>query len=253
MKRILTVTILLIFFTCGCTNGQKQVSLNEKDELFKQGMAEYNHQNFDKSINIFSDLIELYPDFDDTYYNLGLAYAKNYQLESAVDIWQKALKISPDNEKLYYNIGITYKSLGNYTEAVNFLNKYLQLNPEDVKTFELIKMLKTTSPQVLGDGIIGKVSVGKNNNKFFNKFANEIPAKIEILLPDENSKITLKYFYRGIDNLKILVNSITFVPNEQKIYDFELKKPQNTWPTGNYELTVSLNDKEKFALSFYIK
>lgn len=66
-------------------NDQNMVSVN-----FDYGLYNYNHENYEKAIEGYSQAIRLKPDYADAYYNRGLAYFKQDHYNLGCNDVQKA-------------------------------------------------------------------------------------------------------------------------------------------------------------------
>lgn len=104
-KRILVV--LLILLSLSSLFGVDR----EREMAFKTGISAYVAEDYDKSIDIFEELISQNYISWELYYNLANAYYRRGELGNAIRYWEKAKEISPSQEDIIYNLNIAEKHL----------------------------------------------------------------------------------------------------------------------------------------------
>ena len=83
------------------------------------------------AINIFSELVKMYPDNPVHLDSLAQAYIDNDLLYSAEISLKKAIKLKPDLHLPYIRLGALAITNGNYSEAIELLEKALLLKQND--------------------------------------------------------------------------------------------------------------------------
>lgn len=110
---------------------------NEAIELNPTYNFSYNNRalaliglgQYDEAIKDFETSIQLHAACFNAYNNRGAVYRKLNQYEKAIDDHNNAIKIKPDSEDSYLNRGLDYCCLGEYKRAIRDFNKAIELNP----------------------------------------------------------------------------------------------------------------------------
>jgi len=98
---------------------------NRGDTFFDLGKFEDAIQNYDKAIELDSNVNSVY------YYNRGNAYFSLGKFEEAIQDYNKAIDLNPNDDLSYSNRGNAYFSLGKFEDAIHDYNKAIDLNPND--------------------------------------------------------------------------------------------------------------------------
>ncbi len=146
--KILFITVFL--FAATTTNAQSvnkllveanelygKADFNKSVELYKQvllvepnnviannnlGLAYYKMENFDESINCFKKITEQLNESNllaDVYYNLGVTYAKKSLFADALATFKNALKLNPNNKKCSENLQLVTNQLNKQQQGKN--------------------------------------------------------------------------------------------------------------------------------------
>jgi hypothetical protein len=70
----------------------------------------------------YSKVIELKPDYAESYNNLGIVLKNLKRYDQAISNYKKAIKLRPSYPEAHYNLGNTYAQLGKYKQAVAYLS-----------------------------------------------------------------------------------------------------------------------------------
>ncbi|MGK9475213.1 tetratricopeptide repeat protein [Melioribacter sp. OK-6-Me] len=97
---ILRLTVFLMLVLSLNLNAQSA------EELFKQANEYYRQQNYDRSIEIYNEILNAGYESPELYYNLGNAYFKSGKIGYAILYYEKGLKLKPGDEDLEYNLRI---------------------------------------------------------------------------------------------------------------------------------------------------
>ncbi|MFH1824903.1 MAG: DUF2723 domain-containing protein [Candidatus Firestonebacteria bacterium] len=125
-------------------------ALNIYTELYK-----VNPENFDacngiglvyekqgkinEALQIYKNIVSLKPDYIFAYINMGNIYLNNGKFDDAILEYKKVWKYNPDFPEAYYNIGVAYHRKGNLIEAGSMWKKTLELNPNHTGARNAIK------------------------------------------------------------------------------------------------------------------
>lgn len=110
---------------------------NEAIELNPTYNFSYNNRalaliclgQYDEAIKDFETSIQLHAACFNAYNNRGAVYRKLNQYEKAIDDHNNAIRIKPTSEDSYLNRGLDYCCLGKYKRAIRDFNKAIELNP----------------------------------------------------------------------------------------------------------------------------
>ncbi len=125
-RKVLILALLLIPFTAGAES---------LDATARQGVAHYNHEEFEQASNKFLEAQAQKPDHPEVAYNLGNSDYRLEKYESALESYAKALAESTDSalrQKSLYNSGNAWYQLGDLDKAIEYYSKALELDPSDV-------------------------------------------------------------------------------------------------------------------------
>ena len=101
----------------------------EARELSKQG-------NLQEAIKLYSEAIQIKPDFAQSYSNRGFAYLRLGNNQQAIADCTKAIELDPTFVKnAYINRGRAYSALGKKQEAIADYNKAIELNPKSAYAY----------------------------------------------------------------------------------------------------------------------
>ncbi len=102
--------------------------------LFSAGISQMALENTNRSIEIFTDLIELNPEFPSAFQNRGCSYYHQHIYDVAIDDFTRSLEIKPDDPDVLFMRGLAYCRSGMQDIGILDLNRYLELDPDDALT-----------------------------------------------------------------------------------------------------------------------
>ena len=235
------------------SNVVKDEILERVEKLKKEANINYMIQNFNKSIELYTNAIDLLPkmnkenyEFNKTmtinlYNNRGNCQIKMRNYKIGIKDFTKVLNLDENNLKALYRRGICYSNSEKYNLAFNDLYKAISLSKEDKEKNEIKKEL---------DNVVSKMNslINKERKKMlnFNFDENTEFNKIKIfdlpsakILKDTDNLLSVK---GEKDNKK---NNIQNKPEEEKINDNE-NKNKNEFNTSkkNYENKKILKKEE---------
>ena len=108
--------------------------LTEKEKLLIQGdYFGYTEVDYNKAIDAYEKLIELYPESDEAISarnNLGILYADIENWDKAIEAYENALNSGRTYRGTYTNLAASYMAIGKYDKAESILKKSIELNPD---------------------------------------------------------------------------------------------------------------------------
>jgi tetratricopeptide (TPR) repeat protein len=106
----------------------------EVRELYAQGQAEVQQQNYANAVATFTSAVKSDPDYADAWRELGRAqlFLRNYA--DAASLLRKYLALAPDDRLVYFYMAGALYGEKNYTEEVILLTKRLADAPKDADT-----------------------------------------------------------------------------------------------------------------------
>ena len=99
-------------------------------DLFRKGKNHLKNSRLREAIEVFSLLIERYPNELVGYMGRGAAYFKMGQYENAIDDFSKAISLAPETPEAYNNRGSALVMAGRLEESLWDYNKALELYNE---------------------------------------------------------------------------------------------------------------------------
>lgn len=192
-------------------NEVSQQSRDKAKSLLDEGHIAYGEKNYAKAITLYTNAIQVNPNYDEGYYWLGNAKFALTKYKEAILEYNKAIELNPNNEQAYYYRAMSNYNLEAYGETLSDFDKAIGLNP-DVASMHYYRGDVKYRLEQYEEAIIDfsqSVELNKNDGFTFHGRANCYymlkkykEAKIDFtkaieLLPDDES--TFK-FYRGICN-----------------------------------------------------
>ena len=117
------------------TKLKKEFEQLDRDFLANQKLKEALKfayaKNYQESIKLNTEALELKPNWDFPYNNRGNDYSALGKYDLAIADFNKAIQLNPNWYLAYNNRGIAYKALGKYDLAIADFNKSIELNPND--------------------------------------------------------------------------------------------------------------------------
>jgi len=145
--KIVFVNIILIFILSGSLSAQvKQVSLKdvENQEIFIDAMRERLLGNYEKSIELFGQVLEKSPENSVAYYELALIQVELKDFETAKKHIAKAIELDGNNQ--WYRIlqSKIFSEKGDFEAAANVYTSLIKAEPDNdefyySKAFLLVK------------------------------------------------------------------------------------------------------------------
>jgi len=101
----------------------------DKELVLLNGIKYYKNSEYDKAIQEFKKVINMYPDYKEAHSILGNAYFRSKKYKEAEIEYQKVKEIDPTDVTAYENMGVIFANRGNYKDAVGEWEKVMELSP----------------------------------------------------------------------------------------------------------------------------
>lgn len=127
----------------------KTLKINPDDITALERLGEIfllDDKNPNSALNLFSRIIELYPDYPDGYFYCGSSCKEAGDYEKAIEYYEKTMALDPLGViKGYYapeRIGDIYFAQKNFAKAQEFYEKSLKINPDNVYAKRMLENSK---------------------------------------------------------------------------------------------------------------
>jgi len=149
--KLFTVILLTFTFFIGSAYAE---NIDERDKLFAEAFEPFLKGEYEKSIKIFDEMLEIYPEDYKIFEMKGVALS-NLRLESTLAMqpqqniaprdpsnlnkssmleFYKALEINPNSVLAMNGLGLGFGNFGEYSEAETYFKKSLEINPDNKVT-----------------------------------------------------------------------------------------------------------------------
>ena len=119
---------------------ESALELDNINNIVRTNLANlyYRDQNYPKVEEAYKKIIELEPEYAQTYYSYSLLLAELNRLDEAIEQMHLAIKYMPENIRFYYNLSLLYDKVNNLKQAESIAAKGLKL---DVNNESLLYVL----------------------------------------------------------------------------------------------------------------
>lgn len=94
----------------------------------------YNH-NYNKAIECYKKVLDIYPNNPTVNGNVGLCYLMIANYDLAIDYTNKAIAVNPNREDYYVDLGLSYKGKNLYDKAIENYKKAISVNPNCINAY----------------------------------------------------------------------------------------------------------------------
>ncbi|MEO1376533.1 MAG: tetratricopeptide repeat protein [Cyanobacteria bacterium J06635_10] len=154
-------------------------NLNYARQLYQQGIANYEKAEYKEAIKLFSQAININPEYSSAYNSRGDAHYRLGNYEKSQQDSSAAIRHNPNDANAYYDRAFSLYSVGEYNGAIVDYNQAIKLNPEYASAY-------------YGRGL-ARYQIRENS-----KAIADLNKAIKI-----DPKFTLAYFQRGIIHREI--------------------------------------------------
>ncbi len=92
------------------------------------GLIEFDEKNYDESLKLLNESLQINPNNSECYSNRGLVNFKLKNTEEAISDFKKAILIDKNNYNPFFNLGNLYKELGKLDESIDNFSKAISIN-----------------------------------------------------------------------------------------------------------------------------
>ena len=89
-------------------------------------------KSYDKAMEAYKKLLDLYPDDTIGNTNLGILYFDLEEFGKAISYYETKIKNDPDDRLGTWNLIETYEAMGLYDKAIQVIERYLDRNPDNI-------------------------------------------------------------------------------------------------------------------------
>ncbi len=101
-----------------------------KEMVLINGIKYYKNNDYERAIEEFRRVIDIYPDYKEAHSILGNAYFRNKMYREAAVEYERVKDIDPNDITAYENMGVIYANRGNFKDAVFEWKRIIELNPD---------------------------------------------------------------------------------------------------------------------------
>ncbi len=106
---------------------------NPVKQKFEEATMAYSQGRYQESIDLFEEVIQLYPKLPQAYFLMGMAHrGLGTSLNEITWLFEKAIELDPQYAKARENLGKIYYELGRFKEAEEQCLKTLQIEPNNI-------------------------------------------------------------------------------------------------------------------------
>jgi Tfp pilus assembly protein PilF len=134
MKKILLLMILLII-SIVFLHAQTPPSVAEAEIYRLQAMEYLDKKDYDRAIEIFTQAINIDPDYARAYMNRGSVYQEKGAYELALRDFNQAIKLDLNYSNALLNRGYFYMKNGKDELALSDLTKAIELDPNNAQAY----------------------------------------------------------------------------------------------------------------------
>lgn len=99
------------------------VNCKSGEDYLSQGQILISEGNFKAALVTFEKAIEKNPYLKEAYIQMGICHENLHQCDSALNVYSRLLNLYPDNTAAYYYSGICKYSQKKFEEAIQFFDK----------------------------------------------------------------------------------------------------------------------------------
>ena len=104
--------------------------MSKAKKKFQAAMTQFVGQNYNKSIDLFSEAIASDPEFKMAFKSRGAAYLRLGNIPDALADFNRVLELDPQNARAFHLRGLAHEKAGDYSEALEDLSKAIEIDPE---------------------------------------------------------------------------------------------------------------------------
>ncbi len=231
----------LIFISQFSVAQQQKYAVNT--QLYKDGESSYNQQNYQKTLEISSKLVEIYPLDYEVYQQQSNAYFYLGKYKESVKVISNAIALEPTN---YYNHLIAIRN-GLYAEdllTVNFSIEMLALNCKEGQSYNYAISFLNTFKEAFKNYNTGVYAQCLNKISSFESLFTANKSKREELLSYDSKIVSFENFKteidfkNGLDFLKELQLKNSNGQLNTLLYNFYIQNSNSYFEKSKYKNEV---------------
>ena len=99
------------------------------------GLIELDEKNYNSSLKLFNESLQINPNNSECYSNRGVVNFKLKKLEEAISDYEKAISIDKNNYNAFFNLGNLYKETNKLDESIEYFSKAIKINKNFYKAY----------------------------------------------------------------------------------------------------------------------
>jgi Flp pilus assembly protein TadD len=104
--------------------------------LFNQGVEAHRQGNLQQAVDIYSQVLQIFPDHADSLHLVGLVFKSSGDLVQAETFISRAIVLSPKVAGYHYNLGLVLQGLEQHSEAVDAYRAAIRLKADYAQAYE---------------------------------------------------------------------------------------------------------------------
>ena len=114
----------------------------EVDERLRDGMMAMQRGAFEQAVAIFTDVIEMAPDFAEGYNKRATTYYLMQEFEKSISDCDKTIALNPIHFGALSGAGLCYLGLRNLIKALEYFERAMAVNPNMVQIQRYVEDIK---------------------------------------------------------------------------------------------------------------
>jgi tetratricopeptide (TPR) repeat protein len=107
-------------------------------KLFDSAYTHYQAGNYDEAVSDYEGIIEIAPNFAETYYHLGECYNKMGLYIDSYANYEKAYNLAPEVYEYAFNAGIAGAQVEDFDGAARYFESAAAIRPDDAEPFKYL-------------------------------------------------------------------------------------------------------------------
>ncbi|NLB35326.1 MAG: tetratricopeptide repeat protein [Elusimicrobia bacterium] len=103
---------------------------NHLVEMFQEGVRLSNQGEYQKALNVYSEVIAADPSYAAAHLGIGIAYINLKKPENALPYVRRATELNPRNRKAFFILARLYERADQKANAIKTWEHFLSLGPE---------------------------------------------------------------------------------------------------------------------------
>lgn len=154
----------------------------------KLGAAYISSKQFDKSAEVFEQLVLAEPDKPAHQYNLGISYVQLKKPKEAIPPLTKVVELKPDFGAAYQQLGACYNEVGQYGQAIEIVKKGIALTDVTKQAGLHVTYAKSLEKLKRFDEAIAMLQKAVNDPQYGDYAKKEIDRQVKLKEREEKIK-----------------------------------------------------------------